>query len=230
VAQSRYLGTVLRLGEGDEVRLFNGRDGEWTYRIETLAKRAGEAVPVVQRRQAEDGRDRPVLLFAILKRGPTELLVQKATELGVTRLQPVITQRTNRETHRLDRLSAIATEAAEQCERLSIPDILEPVPLAEALGGLESFVFCDEAGDRPEEPWGGDKGRAGLADAVFGSVRTPPEAILIGPEGGFTPEERASLRDDERALPISLGPRILRAETAGIVALTLWQARFGDLA
>ncbi|GGY41099.1 16S rRNA (uracil(1498)-N(3))-methyltransferase [Parvularcula lutaonensis] len=228
-AQARYLGSVLRLGAGDTVRLFNGRDGEWVYEITEITKRSGEARPLEHRREQVEAEG-PTLLFAPLKRGPTEILVQKATELGVGTLQPVITARTNRDKLRTDRMETIAIEAAEQCERLTIPRVEEPVALDAALSAVDGFVFCDEAGDNESEPWGGDEGRAPLAAKVFGSTDASPRAILIGPEGGFTPEERARLRADSRALPISLGPRILRAETAAIVALTLWQLRFGDLA
>lgn len=227
-AQARYLAAVLRLGPGSAVRLFNGRDGEWVYEITELGKRAGEARPVEQRR-LQEGRDGPTLLFAPVKRAPTELLVQKATELGADVLQPVVTARTLRDQVRLERFETIAREAAEQCERLTVPDIREPLPLDEALSPLASFVFCDEAGDEADAPWGGEAGRAAPAGALFGRIAERPEAVLIGPEGGFTPEERAMLRADPRSLPVSLGPRILRAETAAIVALTLWQSRFGDL-
>ncbi|MEM1379400.1 MAG: 16S rRNA (uracil(1498)-N(3))-methyltransferase [Pseudomonadota bacterium] len=228
--QARYLGRVLRLGPGADIRLFNGRQGEWVYRLARIDGRGGEAMPVEQRRLQAEPSGKPVLLFAPLKRGPTELIAQKATEMGAVRLQPVITSRTNRDQVRIDRLHTIAVEAAEQCERLSVPDIAEPVPLDDGLRTVESYVFCDEAGDQPNEPWGGEMGRAGLADRVFGEVSASPDAVLVGPEGGFTPDERARLRADPRALPISLGPRILRAETAALVALTLWQVRFGDLA
>lgn len=227
--QARYLGQVLRLGPGAEVRIFNGQDGEWLYHVARLERRGGEARPVEQLRLQAEGTTTPVLLFAPLKRGPTELLVQKATEMGAAVLQPVSTARTNRDQLRLDRLVTIAVEAAEQCERLTVPSLKPMVSLQQGLEGIASFVFCDESGDQPGAPWGGDAGRAGLADHVFGEITTTPEAILIGPEGGFTPDERSALRDDRRSVPISLGPRILRAETAAIVALTLWQVRFGDL-
>lgn len=227
--QARYLGSVLRLKAGDDVRLFNARDGEWVYRVSSMEKRSGEAEPVEHRREGEEPSG-PVLLFAPIKRTQTELLVQKATELGAKRLVPVITARTNRDQLRVDRLELIATEAAEQCERLTIPEIEQPRALADVLADVESFLFCDEAGDQRDEPWGGEKGRAPLGASLIPEVDQTPEAILIGPEGGFSPEERDSLRGDEHAVSISLGPRILRAETAAIVALTLWQARFGDLA
>jgi 16S rRNA (uracil1498-N3)-methyltransferase len=158
------------------------------------------------------------------------MLVQKATELGAVLLQPVITARTGRDRLKTERLASIAVEAAEQCERLTIPAINEPLSLEEGLERMSGFIFCDEAGDEKEAPWGGQEGRAPLAAEVFPDTAETPEAVLIGPEGGFTPEERERLRQDPRSVPISLGPRILRAETAAMVALTLWQLRFGDLA
>lgn len=227
--QLRYLGAVLRLGPGDGVRLFNGRDGEWLYCIEHLEKRSGSALPEKQLRPQPEASGAPKLLFAPIKRGPTELLVQKATELGAAALRPVLTARTERDRLKTERLRLIAQEAAEQCERCTVPEVAEPVSLEEGLRGMGSFLFCDEAGDEAGEPWGGQAGRADLGTTVLPGLDTTPEALLIGPEGGFTPEERARLREDPRAVPISLGPRILRAETAAIVALTLWQLRFGDL-
>jgi 16S rRNA (uracil1498-N3)-methyltransferase len=227
--QLRYLGSVMRLGPGDGVRLFNGRDGEWLYRIETMEKRTGDALPEERLRAQPAASPGPLLLFTPLKRGPTEMLVQKATELGATELQPVITARTGRDRLKTDRLELIAQEAAEQCERLSVPPIRDPIPLSEAMERADRFVFCDEAGDEPGKPWGGDAGRAPLAETALAGAEDPPVAVLIGPEGGFTPEERATLRASPGAVPISLGPRILRAETAAVVALTLWQLHFGDL-
>lgn len=227
--QARYLGTVLRLPMGSEIRLFNGRDGEWIYHIQAIERRGGVAIPVEQRRLQLEHKGSPVLLFAPLKRGPTEFIIQKATELGAAALQPVMTDRTNRDNLRLDRLGTIAVEAAEQCERLSVPAILAPLALDQALNRLERFVFCDEAGHQLDQPWGGDEGRAAPVGEEMAAAARVPEAILIGPEGGFTKDERDRLRGDERGMAVSLGPRILRAETAAIVALTLWQLRFGDI-
>ncbi|MEO1040847.1 MAG: 16S rRNA (uracil(1498)-N(3))-methyltransferase [Pseudomonadota bacterium] len=227
--QSRYLGQVLRLKEGDDVRVFNARDGEWIYALSAISRRGAEATPRSQRRVGEASSETPILFFAPIKRSPTEILVQKATELGVTRLQPVITARTNRDQLRLDRLESIAVEAAEQSERLTIPSICSPISLADMLMDPPRFVFCDEAGDAENEPWGGEEGRAPLAGSAFHHQVEAPKGVLVGPEGGFTPEERSSLRACEAALSVSLGPRILRAETAAIVALTLWQNLYGDL-
>ncbi|MEM6747637.1 MAG: 16S rRNA (uracil(1498)-N(3))-methyltransferase [Pseudomonadota bacterium] len=225
----RYLGQVLRLKEGGEVRLFNSRDGEWIYTLGAMGKRGAEAIPQSQRRAPEPVQKRPILFFAPIKRSPTELLIQKATELGVAMLQPVITARTNRDSLRIDRLETIATEAAEQSERLTVPPVKEPITLTAMLQDPPPFVFCDEAGDSESEPWGGEEGRAPPARLAFRETSETPQGVLIGPEGGFTPDERGALRACAAALPVSLGPRILRAETAAIVALTLWQASYGDL-
>lgn len=224
---ARYLGSVLRLKPGDTVRLFNGRDGEWAYRVQELSKRAGTAEPAEKLRDQPSGPAGPRLLFAPVKRTQTEFLVQKATELGVGCLSPVITERTNRDQVRIDRLQLIAAEAAEQSERLDLPRVEEPKKLIDGLATSACFLFCDEAGDELGKPWGGDQGRAGPLQP---DPAATPDAVLIGPEGGFTPDERQRLRADPRAIPISLGPRILRAETAAIVALTLWQQAYGDLA
>jgi len=226
---ARYLGQVLRLKEGAEVHLFNARDGEWIYTITAMNKRGGEAEAQTQRRPPEPAAEAPILFFAPVKRTQTEFLVQKATELGVAQLQPVITARTIRESLRIDRFESIAIEAAEQSERLSIPSISEPIGLNGVINGRWPFVFCDEAGNQTSEPRGGADGRAPLAPGTFQQSKQNPQGLLIGPEGGFTPEERDALRACQHALPVSLGPRILRAETAAIVALTLWQASYGDL-
>ena len=224
---ARYLGSVLRLKPGDQVRLFNGRDGEWAYRLNEVGKRSAAADPDHQIRPQPTETSGPRLLFAPVKRTQTEFLVQKATELGVRTLSPVITERTNRDQVRIDRLTLIATEAAEQSERLDLPAIEEVQALEEGLTTCGAFLFCDEAGDETDKPWGGKEGRA--APLAPDAAQPVPDAILIGPEGGFTPQERDRLRGDPRAIPISLGPRILRAETAAIVALALWQQAYGDL-
>jgi len=174
------------------------------------------------------------LLFAPVKRHATDLIIEKATEIGAARIRPIITQRTIAETVRLDRLSAIAREAAEQTERFDAPEIFAPMPLGKALDGWDAtrvLIFADEAGDDEGRAWGGEAGRAPpLLEALAAlAARGPAKlALLIGPEGGFTPEERRMLRDAEFVMPASLGPRILRAETAVIAALTLVQAQWGD--
>lgn len=228
-----YLHNVLRLGEEDRVLLFNGRDGEWSAVIRDADRRGGALVLEEQIRAQTAPRDL-TLLFAPVKKDPTELIIQKGTELGVTLFQPVITARTilAKGGLRLDRLETIAIEAAEQCERLDLPLIEEPLLLDAVLRDLdaEPLLFCDEAGDDPDGRWGGEEGRARpIADVLddLGAMMGPP-ALLIGPEGGFSPEERAMLRDREDSLPVSLGPRILKAETAAIAALSVWQAMQGD--
>ena len=158
-------------------------------------------------------------------------MIEKATELGVAILQPIITSRTQTVTVRTNRLQKIAEEAAEQTERLDTPIVEEPVQLLEALGKWRperKLFFCDEAGDDPAKDWGGDKGRAASMLDAISDIEPGPAAILIGPEGGFSSEERERLRAQAFVIPVSLGPRILRAETAAIAALTVWQAAKGD--
>jgi 16S rRNA (uracil1498-N3)-methyltransferase len=214
--QSRYLGAVMRAKAGDELRVFNGRDGEWRAIVGQVGKRAVVLQLIDPARPQAEGPDLD-LLIALVKRGPLETIVEKATELGVRRIRPVVTERTNADHTRLDRLRAIATEAAEQTGRLDVPEVLEPAKLEKLIGGWDPgrrLLFCDEAGD---------------ARPVLETVTEPgPWAILIGPEGGFSPREREALRSLSFAVAATLGPRILRADTAAIAALTLWQAAVGD--
>ena len=216
--QSHYLASVMRQGVGDEVALFNGRDGEWRATITAVTKRAvGLRAEALLRPQAE-GPDLD-LVIALVKRSRLETIVEKAAELGARRVRPVVTERTNADRARVERLTAIATEAAEQTGRLDVPQILEPVKLAALLEAWDPgrrLLFCDEAGD------------AAPVNAVLKGQPAAPWAILIGPEGGFSPREREALRALPYAVPASLGPRILRADTAAISALTLWQAALGD--
>jgi 16S rRNA (uracil1498-N3)-methyltransferase len=246
-AQARHVGTVLRLDAGDALRVFNAEDGEWRAHVAAKTKR-GMSVRVGDFiRPARTTPDLD-LLFAPVKRHATDLIVEKATELGVRRLRPVITQRTIAETVRLDRLHSIAREAAEQTERFDAPEILEALPLHKALDGWDAtrpLIYADEAGDESGEPWGGAQGRArpigealkswtaGVSPAgpdLAGEDAGGPEklALLIGPEGGFTTEERSMLRGLLYVIPVSLGPRILRAETATIAALSVIQSAWGD--
>jgi 16S rRNA (uracil1498-N3)-methyltransferase len=216
--QSRYLVAVMRREVGDEVALFNGRDGEWRARISAVAKRATQLVVEERLRPQDVGPDLD-LVVALVKRTRLETIVEKAAELGARRVRPVVTARTNAETARVARLQAIAMEAAEQTGRLDVPEIAEPVKLEALLKGWEAgrrLLFCDEGGDAAPV-------LKALAEAQAG-----PWAILIGPEGGFSPEERARLRALDFAVPASLGPRILRADTAAISAMALWQAALGD--
>ncbi len=230
--QSNYLLRVLRLGTGGEVRLFNGRDGEWDAAISAAAGKKAEVSPTARRRsQPPSASPGLTLLFAPVKKDETDLIVEKATELGAVRIQPVLSHRTQTRTVRLDRFRKIALEAAEQTERLDLPEIAEVAALDAALGGLPEgtvLIFCDEAGDEPGAPWGGEVGRAGPIRAVLEGLKGRNAALLVGPEGGFTAEERAFLRGRAGAHAVSLGPRILRAETAAIAAMALWQAVCGD--
>lgn len=215
--QSRYLIQVMRLKPGDALLVFNGTDGEWRCSVAEVLKKG-----VVLRAEAKV-RDQITppdvdLLIATVKKSALEFAVEKATELGACRIRLITTARTQPQHVRLDRLDAIAEESAEQTGRLDVPPVDAPVKLAALLDGWDvsrRLMFCDETGgppaltalaDQPDSPW----------------------AILIGPEGGFSPEERARLIALPFAVPVSLGPRVLRADTAAITALTLWQAALGD--
>lgn len=216
--QSHYLTSVMRRGVGDEVLAFNGRHGEWRATIEVAGKRGVILRPTALERPQIFGPDLD-LVIAVVKRARVETIVEKAAELGARRVRLVTTERTNAERTRIDRLTAIAAEAAEQTGRLDVPEIFEPVKLAKLIEAWEAprrLLFCDEAGDaRP------------VLQALEGAAPAP-WSILIGPEGGFSPSERETLRNLKYATPASLGPRILRADTAAISALTLWQAAQGD--
>lgn len=215
--QSRYLTSVMRQAIGAQVALFNGRDGEWSATLTETGKRGSLLKVDEQVRPMSLGPDLD-LVIALVKRGRVETIVEKAAELGVRRVRLTITRRTNVDFVKLGRLDAIAMEAAEQTGRLDVPTVEDPVKLTEILDSWDparKLVFCDEGGDaRP------------AIEALAGS--TAPAAILIGPEGGFAPEERERLRSLPFVTPVSLGPRILRADTAAISALTLWQAAAGD--
>jgi 16S rRNA (uracil1498-N3)-methyltransferase len=228
--QCRYLIAVMRLQLGDELLLFNGQDGEWLFRMSGVSKRGCRLTAISQTRPQTLGPDLD-LLIALVKRGPLETIMEKATELGVRRIRLVVTRRTQADHTNVSRLRAIATEAAEQTGRLDVPEIAEPAKLEQILAdwsGARRLMFCDEAGDDPTAEWGGEQGRAQpVLQALWG--KTPaPWAVLIGPEGGFAPEERQQLRGMTGVTPVTLGPRILRADTAAISALTLWQAALGD--
>jgi 16S rRNA (uracil1498-N3)-methyltransferase len=216
--QSRYLGAVMRLAPGDELLVFNGRDGEWRAAVAAVGKKAVSLTAQAQARPQARGPDLD-LVVALVKRARLETIVEKAAELGAARVRLVITERTNADHTRVDRLQAIATEAAEQTGRLDVPEVIEPQKLDRLIEGWDAsrrLLFCDEAGD---------------AEPVLDALRdqpTAPWAVLIGPEGGFSPREREVLRAQAFTTPGGLGPRILRADTAAISALTLWQAALGD--
>ena len=216
--QSRYLAAVMRKAEGDEIALFNGRHGEWRARIDTVGKRVVTVTATGLERPQTVGPDLD-LIIAVVKRGRLETIVEKAAELGARRVLPVLTERTNAERTRIDRLRLIAMEAAEQTGRLDVPEIREATKLERVIADWEPgrrLLFCDEAGDA-----------APVLEVLRGGP-PGPWAILIGPEGGFSPKERERLRGLDHAVPATLGPRILRADTAAISALTLWQAALGD--
>jgi 16S rRNA (uracil1498-N3)-methyltransferase len=219
--QGHYLAGVLRLKQGDPVLLFNGRDGEWRARLAPQGKRA-VTLAVEARTRAQTAPGNLHYLFAPLKRARLDYMVQKAIEMGVSRLQPVLTRHTQAERVNIERMRANAIEAAEQCGILLVPDICEPVPLARALADLEPsrlLVFCDE-----------DAPTADPMIALRAGAPSPgaPLAVLIGPEGGFSEEERGLLLARTNIVRLALGPRILRADTAAVAALALVQSVLGD--
>jgi 16S rRNA (uracil1498-N3)-methyltransferase len=228
--QAHYLTRVMRLPIGAKVRLFNGRHGEFEAEIASAGKSDVSLIvgPMARKQIAPPDL---WLLFAPLKKARTDFLVEKATELGASELWPVFTTRTDADVVRTDRLARIAMEAAEQTERLDVPVVRVGTSLTKALTGWDSsrpLYFADESGDEGGRPWGGEAGRAGPMSDVVKGAGGRRGAILIGPEGGFAPEERAHLRGLSFVHPVGLGPRILRAETAAIAALTIWQSTAGD--
>lgn len=215
-AQAHYLASVMRLRPGAMIELFNGRDGSWAAEITALRKRDGQAVPEAQvalQRMPPD----LWLLFAPLKKTRTDFIVEKATELGCARILPVTTDFTNAGRIAQDRLQAHAVEAAEQCGGSYVPELAALEPLERVL---------DHWDDNRRILWA-DESRAGPAETLAG-LPQGPWAILIGPEGGFSARERDRLGALPQVAPISLGPRILRADTAAVAAITLWQAALGD--
>jgi 16S rRNA (uracil1498-N3)-methyltransferase len=216
-AQSHYLGTVLRLKPGSQVLVFNGRDGEWAAKL-AVAKRVS-ALLIDRKTRAQSAAADLHYLFAPLKAARLDYMVQKAVEMGVSRLQPVFTRHSQAARVNTERMRANAIEAAEQCGVLSLPEIGEPVAFSRLLAewdAVRRLVFCDE--------------NAETADPIAALAGLPrsPLAVLIGPEGGFAEEERASLLKLPNVVRLSLGPRILRADTAAVAALTLVQAVLGD--
>ncbi|MDX2234526.1 MAG: 16S rRNA (uracil(1498)-N(3))-methyltransferase [Hyphomonadaceae bacterium] len=222
-AQGRYLVAVLRLPPGGGLTVFNGVDGEWAARVDNAGKRGVTLVLEGRVRPQASGPDL-ALCFSPVKRHGTDLIVEKATELGARRLRPVVMRRTTAETVRTDRLRAIAIEAAEQTGRCDVPAVDEALALARLLEGWDGrpLLFADEGGDAAPI--------ATVLQTLATQAAAPAAglAVLTGPEGGFDPEERRILRALPFVTPVSLGPRILRAETAVIAALALIQAHWGD--
>ncbi len=218
--QAHYLKHVIGARGGDEIALFNGKDGEWRGRVDGIA-RGWASIAVEEQTQPQRKAMDLWLLFAPVKRHGTDLIVQKATELGVSRLQPVMTRRTVADRVQLERLESIVREAAEQSGRTTVPDVAEPRSLMKLLEDWpfnRRLMVCDQRGGMSI---------ARLQRGVY-TVAPGPWAILVGPEDGFDDEERARLDAMECVTPITLGPRVLRAETAAIAAIALWQGLIGD--
>ncbi len=214
--QANYLGNVMRLRAGDPVRLFDDATGEWTARVASAGKREVVVVPETRTRKREQVPDF-TLCAALLKKPNFDLVLEKATELGVRRVQPMITRRCVADSLNAERARTIVTEAAEQCARTALPEVAASLKLDVLLREWPAervLFFADETGGDPAAA-------AFLADPG-------PAALLIGPEGGFDETERAAIRALAQARPISLGPRILRGETAAIAATALWMAVAGD--
>ncbi|WP_420557984.1 16S rRNA (uracil(1498)-N(3))-methyltransferase [Roseovarius sp.] len=217
--QAHYLFGVMRQRTGDALLLFNGQDGEWRATVAQASKRGGELLVEEQTRPQQNPPDL-WLLFAPIKKARTDFIVEKAAEMGAARIIPVQTDFTNSERIRQDRLQAHAVAAAEQCGGTFVPDVTDLQKLDRLLGNWPDnrhLMFCDEA-------------LAGANEAVRQDGHAGLWAILIGPEGGFSDAERARLHALPFAHPTALGPRILRADTAAVAAMTVWQQRFGDWA
>ena len=219
-AQAHYLFGVMREGVGAQVLVFNGQDGEWLAEVVAVGKRGGVLRCMDQIRPQVAPQDL-WLMFAPVKKARTDFIVEKAVELGVARILPVQTDFTNADRLRPDKAEAHVREAAEQCGAMHLPPVMALAPLLKLLATWDPerrILWADESG-------------AGNSPALSGLIaaQTPgPWAVLIGPEGGFSPSERARLKALPFVVPIVLGPRILRAETAAVAMLTLWQAHLGD--
>ena len=223
--QAHYLFVVMRQGAGDAVRIFNGRDGEWQATVTAAGKRGGVLTCEAQSAPQRDPPDM-WLIFAPIRKARTDFIVEKAAEMGAARILPVQTAFTNAERIRRDRLQAHAVEAAEQCGGTYVPEVAALQQLDRLFDDWPAgrqLMFCDEA------LAGGSSALAGcLASETDRKVRQAPWAILIGPEGGFSGPERARLSALPFAHPVALGPRILRADTAAVAAMTVWQTACGD--
>jgi 16S rRNA (uracil1498-N3)-methyltransferase len=217
--QSNYLGNVLRLSAGDTILVFNGRDGEWQAQIE--GRKRPDGLTIVARTRPQDRLPDIAYVFAPLKHARLDYMVQKAVEMGASRLQPVLTRHTQVSRVNVERMRANVIEAAEQCSILSLSEVAEPVALDRFLDKRETsrlLVFCDEVADIGNP----------IEALQQGVTATGGIDVLIGPEGGFAEEERALLLRQPKTVRLSLGPRILRADTAGVAALALVQAALGD--
>lgn len=224
IEHSHYLTTVMRAGEGDSLRLFNGIDGEWRAMITTIGKgkKKGVELKVIDQIREQVHEPDLWLCCAPIKRAHFDFMIMKATELGAHVIQPILTSRTQIRESNAERLRSIAIEAAEQSERLSIPEIKQALPLDRLIAQWPKqrlALLCAEFGESLP-----------VAQALSGALARarPSAAVLTGPEGGFTKEEMASIRALPEVLPIRLGPRILRADTAAISAMSCWQALCGD--
>jgi len=217
-AHSHYLCNVLRKSVGDALRVFNGADGEWRAQITDMSKKSA-SIEILERLRAPKACPDITLCFAPVRKHRNAFIAEKATELGVLRLQPVITARTQFPKLNLDKMRAQIIEAAEQTERLDIPSLGQVMRLDDMLRAYtdRTVFFADEAG-----------GAIPAMDAIKQHNDNGPAVILIGPEGGFTDQERETLQAQDNVVPISLGPRILRADTAALSVLTLWQSVHGD--
>ncbi|MFK7744546.1 MAG: 16S rRNA (uracil(1498)-N(3))-methyltransferase [Roseobacter sp.] len=214
-AQAHYLFGVMRMAVGGQVLVFDGKSGEWLADITEASKKAGVLTMVRRTRTLQMPPDL-WLVFAPIKKARTDFIVEKAVEMGAARIVPVQTEHTNSGRIQRDRLQAHAVEAAEQCGGTFVPEVAEMIKLDRLLADWQperKIMFCDEA-------------QAGAVRAL--PKQAGPWAILIGPEGGFSETERARLARHGQAHPVSLGPRILRADTAAVAAMTLWQSTLGD--
>ncbi|MBR1188048.1 16S rRNA (uracil(1498)-N(3))-methyltransferase [Bradyrhizobium sp. AUGA SZCCT0160] len=219
--QSNYLGNVLRLAAGESILVFNGRDGEWQAQI--IGRKRPDSLEILIQNRPQDRLPDIAYVFAPLKHARLDYMVQKAVEMGASRLQPVLTRFTQVSRVNGERMRANVIEAAEQCGILSLADVAEPMPLDRFLSQRQPerlLVFCDEAAETTSP-------LQALQNALTAAGGID---ILIGPEGGFAEEERTLLLRQPRTLRLSLGPRILRADTAGVAALALVQAALGDWA
>lgn len=214
-AQLHYLWNVLRCEMAQEVSLFNGRDGEWSAKLDSKA-----TAKTIKQKRVQKPEPDIWLVFAPVKKDATDFIIEKATELGTRQFHPVFTERTNTQRLNLDRAQANAIEASEQTERLSIPEIFDAKDLRDVMADWPAdrlLMYCDEGGGIPP-----------IATFLQKADHMGKYGILVGPEGGFSENERTYLKTLPFVRPVHLGPRILRADTAALAALTCFQALLGD--